>query len=591
MRPFRPISTTPKKRSLRTFGSARDGGVAVTVAVMTVVLVGVLAVAIDLGRAYNLSTELDNAADAYALAGATQLDQSPGSCNRAIQAAVAAGTSQDLVNTETFASNSSGSDVYVDPTLNHITNTNIRFLRDLDKDSNGNLINYVTDPDSAVCDDTAEYIEVTIDQASQGDQYRVDYAFAGIVNAATQTFPKGYAVAGTSRLFCGVAPIMICELEPSFWANLKADPTYYRGVGVWVKATSPSDTWGPGNAGFLDLGGRGGGVGPPNGTGLCNAIGAVNPEQACLGTDNLTTEPGNKSGARECFNTRLDIFHGSVGGLTNDPQWQPAANTVKGRFKEGCNDPGWAVPGTNYTGPGSIPLPPPADAGMPLPPDNCSYVAGGGGCIPTGAEGRMGDGVWDFEAYLEINHPGLAYADAMSQIIETGPTGPGLGRFDNVTRYDVYRWELGYPDMLTYGPGDYGNIDEPNQNLVNNVPVPETPLPQPLGAGPTPPNPQEGEYGGPQCYTGAMGDVGTTTIVTKDRRIVRVAVVDCTSGKNPPIKGRTEGVEAEGFLDLFLLLPWKDAGSNHELYFEIIQPANDQNYDKTAAKEIVQLYE
>ena len=56
-----------------------------------------------------------------------------------------------------------------------------------------------------------------------------------------------------------------------------------------------------------------------------------------------------------------------------------------------------------------------------------------------------------------------------------------------------------------------------------------------------------------------MGDVGPSTVVTKDRRIVRVAIVDCTSGKNPPIKGKTTGIEAEGFLDLFLLTPWKDA--------------------------------
>ncbi len=83
--------------SLRAWGCARDGGVAVTVAVMSAVLVGVLAIAIDLGRAYNLSTELGNAADAYALAGATQLDQTPGACVRAMEAAVNA----NLANTET----------------------------------------------------------------------------------------------------------------------------------------------------------------------------------------------------------------------------------------------------------------------------------------------------------------------------------------------------------------------------------------------------------------------------------------------------------------------------------------------------------
>jgi Flp pilus assembly protein TadG len=68
--------------------------------VTSAVLVGILAIAIDLGRAYNLNTELDNAADAYALAGATQLDQTPESCVRAMQAAINA----NLPNTEIFAS-------------------------------------------------------------------------------------------------------------------------------------------------------------------------------------------------------------------------------------------------------------------------------------------------------------------------------------------------------------------------------------------------------------------------------------------------------------------------------------------------------
>ena len=57
MLPFRPTSTAPLGTSLRNWGRARDGGVAVTVAVMTAVLVGVLALSIDMARLYNASTE------------------------------------------------------------------------------------------------------------------------------------------------------------------------------------------------------------------------------------------------------------------------------------------------------------------------------------------------------------------------------------------------------------------------------------------------------------------------------------------------------------------------------------------------------
>ena len=70
MRPNRPTSTERIGTSLRAWGRTREGGVAVTGGVMTAVLVGFLALAIDLGRMYNLSTELNNAADAAAMAGA-----------------------------------------------------------------------------------------------------------------------------------------------------------------------------------------------------------------------------------------------------------------------------------------------------------------------------------------------------------------------------------------------------------------------------------------------------------------------------------------------------------------------------------------
>ena len=113
---------------LLVWGCARDDAVAV----MSAALVGVLAIAIDLGRAYTLNTKLDNTADAYALAGATQLDKTPGSCVRAMEAAVAAVTtginSLALTNTETVASNASGANVFIDRTLDPFNNPNTCFM-------------------------------------------------------------------------------------------------------------------------------------------------------------------------------------------------------------------------------------------------------------------------------------------------------------------------------------------------------------------------------------------------------------------------------------------------------------------------------
>ena len=157
MRPLCPTSTKRLGAFLRAWGRARDGGVAVTVAVTSTVLIGILAISIDLGRAYTLSTELDNAADAYAIAGATQLDQTPGACLRAIRAAA----DSSLANTETFASNASGSDVYIDPTANSFGNSNIRFMELIRKDANGVIIGDYIDvlyASEADCDANAEHI-------------------------------------------------------------------------------------------------------------------------------------------------------------------------------------------------------------------------------------------------------------------------------------------------------------------------------------------------------------------------------------------------------------------------------------------------
>ncbi|MBF0335622.1 MAG: hypothetical protein HQL40_18585, partial [Alphaproteobacteria bacterium] len=56
----------------------RSGTVAVQVAVTAAALLGAGALAIDLGRAMVLSSQLQNAADAAALAGAAELDGGAG---------------------------------------------------------------------------------------------------------------------------------------------------------------------------------------------------------------------------------------------------------------------------------------------------------------------------------------------------------------------------------------------------------------------------------------------------------------------------------------------------------------------------------
>ena len=423
--------TTP----LTFFGRAREGAIAATVAMSIPVMVGVLALAVDLGKLYSASTEFDNAADAAALAGATQLDQTAGSCARA----AAAAAEISLRNEETFADNPPDPTnplVFIDPDVSGDNfNAHIRFLSELQKDADYNIIGDYIDDDvggnvAAYCDANAEYIEVTANLDSLGDPYEVNFIFAPVVGAIARASPIGYAIAGLGAAYCGVVPMMMCALDPDgagpltpsdFWNDLNANTENYRGIGVWLKSGLNNVQWGSGDFGFLAVGGAltGGGANV-----LRQALGMADPPLFCLGEEELETEPGNSSGARQGFNTRFGIYEG--GGVIDrtDAQWQPAPNTIKGwvRDQPGCGrGNGWGDPGTPYNAPGSIDIgrtmwtdpftaiPPPMDAAMGYPMDACAYASGGPLGVDCNADSttnddRMGTKEWDIDAYLGVNH-------------------------------------------------------------------------------------------------------------------------------------------------------------------------------------------
>ena len=82
-----------------------------------------------------------------------------------------------------------------------------------------------------------------------------------------------------------------------------------------------------------------------------------------------------------------------------------------------------------------------------------------------------------------------------------------------------------------------------------------------------------------------MGDdVASSTELKSDRRVLKVAVVDCDT--NSIGKG-TKDVVAEGFMEMFAISTWQVNGGVHEIYTEIIGPIGQGK----VAKVIVQLYE
>ena len=637
------------KRKIVELVRAREGAIAATVGMSLTVMAGVLALAFDLGKLYSVSTEFDNAADAAALAGATQLDQSAGSCARA----AAAAANVLLRNEETFADNPDPINplIYIDPVLVNNRNGHIRFLSTLAKDTSGTIIGDYIDTDDTlsaglepdvnstditVCDANAEYIEVTVNFDSLGNPYEVGFIFAPVVGAVARARPVGYAIAALHETFCDVTPMMMCALDPDdtgpltpsdFWNELTDNPENYRGRGLWMKSGLNNVQWGSGDFGFLAQAGPlqaicGGGANL-----LRCALGMANPPVECTGLEDLETEPGNSSGARQGFNVRFGIYQGGGGIDRDDPQWQPAANTIKGwvRDQSGCGrGNGWGDPGAPYTGPGSIdpdrapvgseatwdtPFVPtaPTNAAMGYPMDACAYASGGPTGIDCNADStsnddRMGTKEWDIDAYLRVNHD-MDVNDAITEGL-TGPNSP------NFTRLEVYGWELGYPGTygaVAEGDGIWGTINYLTPHyLPDNVGAIQPPgtsaegaTPEPLGTMSTQPTiPQSMEYAGPQggdefgdgaCYTGDMGDAGGV-VLKADRRFINLAVVDCfdTTTDYYPIRGRATGVDADGILRMFVLAPWQVNGGVHEVYGEIVGPVP---LSGEIAKVFVQLYE
>jgi hypothetical protein len=548
---------------------------------------------------------LNHAADAYALAGATQLDGQDDACSRAISAV----NEPVFANQETFGSNEPDPVAFVSPTPGPVDNPNIKFLSELVKDADGNVTGtYITD--ASTCGEDAKYIEITLDRVDENNEYRVDLYFAGITGALTEAFPKGYAIAESVTAFCITVPMMMCALDDHPLLGSKSfiealENFELTGNGLYLKSANQNQQWGGGNFGFLDLG-----QGP-----LGPYIGPIRAEPQCLTDGEIFTKTGSTSGARLYFNTRFDIWQGPVLGMIGDRNYQPSANGVKGLIRTGgsCAYGGggsYNDPPTPYTGEGSYGAPPsqatlPPQAAMPPPRDKCSY---NGTC--QGFQGRMGDGEWDRATYMEVNHFPLTYAandmnfgaaDDNNTWDMDWPRGPHPdGKW---SRYEMYMWELDRPyDSYTAhggGGGGFGKVGQ-NHRLPDNT----------AGAGGPDPIPQVGEYGGdrnaatgdglPQCYIGPMGTGGSITDddFDRDRRVERILVVNCDpSTGGITVKGKTEiPVSAiQGTMEVFLLEPWKVNGGVHEISTEIIGPGgaviDDKFIPADLKKEWVQLKE
>ena len=231
-----------------------SGSIATYVAAFSVLGLGLGALSIDTGRATVLRSQMQNRADAGAMAGAAQLD---GARARASEVAINASTSHSLL-----ASN--GSELSVQ---------SVDFYQQIEP----SLV-------AADSDENAKFIQVTM--APKNIDYIFTPSFSG-TTSPTQSTLGAQAIAQPDPYLCHAPPLMICDLgEINPQIDIKSNAIV--GHQIVLKPPQGGGAWAPGNYGLLAL---------PDGSiganALEDALAAVQP-QDCYGLD-VGTAPGVKT--------------------------------------------------------------------------------------------------------------------------------------------------------------------------------------------------------------------------------------------------------------------------------------------------------
>ena len=270
-----PMKKWFRKFEVKGVGAHRGeaGGVTAYSAFFTVFAIGVGALALDVGRMTVLRSQMQDRADAGAMAAAVQLDGRVGAQTRATAVAM---------NAMSQTSGISGDG----QTLNVQT---VNFYSE-----------YGATTVAATGDEDSRFIEVILEPR------RVDFFLEPVVNPSGGPHYKNLAaraVAGANPFICAASPLMICDLgETDSTMSLALVENVGKQIVLKMSPMS-GGAWSPGNYGLLAL---------PDGTSgassIEGALAAVQPLD-CY-TLNVTTAPGVKAKkVRHGINSRFDLDH------------------------------------------------------------------------------------------------------------------------------------------------------------------------------------------------------------------------------------------------------------------------------------------
>ncbi|SNT12765.1 pilus assembly protein TadG-related protein [Sphingopyxis indica] len=451
-------------------------------------LVAIGGLGFDYARLAGMDSELQNAADQAALAGASQLDGQNGACLRASAAATTL-----VANLTLLANDGDGTAVTLPPEPDCDAAGQIRFWQDREKTT------------AATDDGNAHFIEVEIAART------ANYAFTPLAGAMRGDL-GAMALAGLGSAICRVPPVMFCNpleaIDPDF--NVGS----YVGKGIRLIANDGGANYAPGNFGYLETNAGNGAQA------TAETLGRDAIPGDCVAADGVTTKPGVQLSVLDALNTRFDIYAGNTNNPcgTDGSLCTPSANTRKDvlhrgnqnncSYSTGNGGNGWKEPANAYLAPSAaVPMTvaqAATTAPMGYPRDMCHAISITGSC----ADGRIGDGNWDYMAYFRTNSASYPTEPTSADRIAWFGT-------DTPTRYDVYKYEMANSATRLVNQSSNG-----------------------LTARST-----------PYCSSSSGVVPGTTT---PDRRVLTVAVVNCQA---EGVGGRTADVHVTKWIDMFLVEP------------------------------------
>jgi Flp pilus assembly protein TadG len=383
----------------RAFWDDTSGVILPYVTVMLVVIVGLSVLALDGARLMSLQTQLQNGADALALAGAAELDRLPDAETRARTAI------QHLLTNSTLFGSGARSTIAV---------SNIKFYSRLP----GSDASPMSTGTLATGPGNARFVSVTVRPVALPTILP-----AAVFGGANTVTTAASAVAGFDQVICGVTPIYVCN--PYETAGMTydqatealqygaANPTDQARL-IRLRQYGGSAPYAAADYGFLSS--------PTLGSdemSLIDSIAVVRPA-ACFMQLGVNFRPGLVPSVREGFNVRFDIYEGSMSEKYDDSNYPPAQNVRKGYVVAGGGENQNACAtrrGANWP----IGSPPDQVTGLPLD-RTWPYF------------GSIGEGNWDFNTYWQVNHG----ASGPPPNLNGGPASNA----DVPSRYRVYRYEL-----------------------------------------------------------------------------------------------------------------------------------------------------